>query len=352
LAELDDAFPASESGEVQQRKRLSVFRLREMLAMSGYKLRMAFPSLAIVLATLVFLFGGAGIVASAAGNAVPGDALYGMKTGIEQARLTFASSALGQGSLFLEFAQRRMDEIQAMAQAKRFDEIPGLQQDVERYLEQAQAAANSLSASDAQAANQLQERIQEMQTAFQKLMEQVRAQMPDDTPPVQPTPGVDDNSNGNANTNGNANESNTNGNANGNENEANTNGNANGNENEANTNGNANENENEANTNGNANGNENEANTNGNANGNENEANTNGNANENENEANVNDDSGSNSNDSDSNSNDSGGNINDSGGNTNDSGGNTNDSSGNTNDSGGGSGGGQNGNDDAIRFTP
>ncbi|MEU8264162.1 DUF5667 domain-containing protein [Micromonospora sp. NPDC048999] len=49
-------------------------------------------------------------ISAASENALPGDALYGMKRSTERAQLALASSDLSRGQLFLDFARTRFDE--------------------------------------------------------------------------------------------------------------------------------------------------------------------------------------------------------------------------------------------------
>jgi hypothetical protein len=53
-------------------------------------------------------------MSAASENAVPGDALYGMKRSTERAQLALASSDLSRGQLFLDFAQTRLAEAKAV----------------------------------------------------------------------------------------------------------------------------------------------------------------------------------------------------------------------------------------------
>ncbi|WP_405116069.1 DUF5667 domain-containing protein [Micromonospora sp. NBC_01405] len=53
-------------------------------------------------------------ISAASENAVPGDALYGMKRSTERAQLALASSNLSRGQLFLDFARTRLDEAAAL----------------------------------------------------------------------------------------------------------------------------------------------------------------------------------------------------------------------------------------------
>jgi hypothetical protein len=49
-------------------------------------------------------------ISFASENALPGDALYGMKRSTERAQLALASSDISRGQLFLDFARTRLDE--------------------------------------------------------------------------------------------------------------------------------------------------------------------------------------------------------------------------------------------------
>lgn len=67
-------------------------------------------SLAVASALSAATIGGAG-VAVAAQQALPGDALYGVKQGIESVRMAVASGDLETGRLHLAFARERLEEV-------------------------------------------------------------------------------------------------------------------------------------------------------------------------------------------------------------------------------------------------
>jgi hypothetical protein len=53
-------------------------------------------------------------MSAASGDAIPGDALYGMKRSTERAQLALVSSQVSRGQLYLEFAKTRMNEAAAL----------------------------------------------------------------------------------------------------------------------------------------------------------------------------------------------------------------------------------------------
>ncbi|TDC82134.1 hypothetical protein E1193_12705 [Micromonospora sp. KC606] len=59
-------------------------------------------------------------ISAASEDAVPGDALYGMKRSTERAQLALASSNLSRGQLFLDFARTRLTEAATLR-----DDLPG-----------------------------------------------------------------------------------------------------------------------------------------------------------------------------------------------------------------------------------
>lgn len=59
-------------------------------------------------------------MSAASENAVPGDALYGVKRSTERAQLALASSDLSKGQLFLDFARNRLNEARAVREGDGF----------------------------------------------------------------------------------------------------------------------------------------------------------------------------------------------------------------------------------------
>ena len=286
-------------------------------------LRFAYSAVIALIAVMFVLLSGAGATAYAAKNALPGDVLYQVKTGLEQAQVRLTADAVRQAQLHLEFAERRLEEIAALIDDGRFAEIDRAAGEFEYHVQQAIQAMQVVSGEDPARANQLASQIANALTRYGLMLSDMLNRIPDTIRPsveraiitsrnVQ-FEELEENSNERTNANDGDDLSNTNGNQNENDgSNSNDNDNA-GNENE---NDNLNENEN--------------SNYNENTNHNENDS---GNSNDNDNSDDESENDNTNNNDNDNNDN---GNDNDGNDNGNDNDGNDNDNSGNDNDNGGG----------------
>ena len=337
--------------------------------MSNGTKRLAFSALMAAIVILVFLFGGVSATALAAQSALPGDALYPVKTGLEQTRVALARDAYSEAQLYLQFAQRRLDEINALIQEGRFDDIATAAQEFEAYTNKAIAALQVVMAGDPDRAAMLSQQVSAALVGYAQALKGVWVSVPETVKPAvekaisasQNNEGFplsgDDNANDNANDNGHENGfGNDNANDNGNDN-ANDNGNDNANDNandneNGNDNGNANDNGN-GNDNANDNGNDN-ANDNGNDNGNDNsndndDDNGNDNANDNGND-NANDNGNDNGDDNgNDNANDNGNDNGNDNANDNENG---NDNANDNGDDNGNDNGDDTGNDNSLILTP
>lgn len=241
--------------------------------------------LASIAMTIALLVGGSGITAYAANASLPGDALYGVKTSIEVARASLTGDQTSQARLHLDFAGRRLSEIQELVADGRTSHLDVAANQFQAEIEKAVEAIKELSSSDPAAAAALKSEADTILKSFNDQLNTILTSAPSVAQPAiqnaidasQLQTGNDNvNSNGNANLNENEN---SNENLNENENE---NGNTNLNENtNANQNGqgkeveNDNDNENEdhnsnTNTNTNQNSNSNEDHHGGNTNTNSN----------------------------------------------------------------------------------
>jgi hypothetical protein len=78
--------------------------------------RPVFAYLALALVIVMAMVSGGVVTALAAGSALPGDALYPLKLEVEQARLSLTTNPERQAELYLQFAEKRLDEMNALAE--------------------------------------------------------------------------------------------------------------------------------------------------------------------------------------------------------------------------------------------
>lgn len=118
-------------------------------------------SFAAVVVVLVLIFGGAGMTAVAAQAALPGDALYSVKTGLEGTRASLTGSAASQVSLYLQFAERRLVEIEKLIAEGRYTDIQLARQEFDTHIQNALASLSTLAAGDPAQASTLALQITE-----------------------------------------------------------------------------------------------------------------------------------------------------------------------------------------------
>jgi hypothetical protein len=95
---------------------------------------------AIVL-VLVVVFGGSAASAYAAQGSLPGDALYPMKTAIEDASVDFSMDSASEVRLYLRLAEKRIAEIESLAAEGRYADM---QKAVERFESHVEKAIKGL----------------------------------------------------------------------------------------------------------------------------------------------------------------------------------------------------------------
>ena len=77
---------------------------------------------ALLMSIVLFVGGGLGVTAYAAQGALPGDTLYGIKTGLEDAQLALSPTAAGDFELHMQFAAERLREITALVAEGRYED--------------------------------------------------------------------------------------------------------------------------------------------------------------------------------------------------------------------------------------
>lgn len=132
-----------------------------------------FSSIVAILVALALALGGAGATVVTAQTALPGEALYGLKTASEDVRLALGGEE-NRLELSFEFTQRRMEEISALVQAGL--EVPeGLKTRLQIQLQSTlQIAAAQQDQDMLKTLERLRTRLQEQDQLYTKLEEQTQ----------------------------------------------------------------------------------------------------------------------------------------------------------------------------------
>lgn len=282
--------------------------IREELEEMRKSNRFAIVALAAVM-VLAIILGGAGVTAVAAQDSLPGDALYGVKTGLENTRLDLAGNAAAEAELHLQFAERRLSELGVLIDAARYDRVDATADAFQYHINQALEAVRVTASSDPARAQELNLRVNDALARYASSLNELLAAAPALVRPaveqaLQASQGegnVNGNENGNLNGNANDNDSNLNDGANANDDNGNDDTNANDDLNANDDDANANDD----NSNDDSNIND-DANANDDDNGNDDDSNMNDD-NGNDDDGNMNDDGGDDNNANDDNDNDDGG---------------------------------------------
>lgn len=180
--------------------------------MNTQKKQFGMKSVVIIVATLAILFGGAGLTNAAAQSAIPGDALYPVKTTIERTRLSFSQDAGDRAALKMVFAEKRLDEVAKLINEGRFSEIRQAVLAFESEINGAILELDSLSKVDPARAARLAQEITSALTRYAESLATLAAAAPENVRDVVARaldttqiasgldmPKFDDNSNANTN---------------------------------------------------------------------------------------------------------------------------------------------------------
>jgi len=103
---------------------------------------------ALLMSIVLFVGGGLGVTAYAAQGALPGDTLYGIKTGLEEAQLALSSTAAGDFELHMQFAAERLSEITALVAEGRYEDAEAAVDALAYQLSQASEALQVVAEED------------------------------------------------------------------------------------------------------------------------------------------------------------------------------------------------------------
>lgn len=178
LAQVDTLIGTSDSSS--QKKKFYQFHKKEKKPMNAYKPKFALTTLFVFAAIFVFLFGGTGITVYAAQSALPGDALYPVKTGLEQTRLSLTSADDQLAQMNLSLAQKRLTEIEGLIRERRFDQVAKTAAEFQRHIQQMAEAIKRLAESDPVRASELTSQLMTEVTKYTQALTEMLAQLPDE----------------------------------------------------------------------------------------------------------------------------------------------------------------------------
>lgn len=143
------------------------------------KTNMVWKVVVLVAALAVILFGGLGITGAAAQSAIPGDALYPVKTTIEGARLSLARDAGDRAQMKLAFAEERLTEIGRLIREGRYREIREAVLAFESNIHAAIIELQSVSAADPARAAQISQVLVSALTRYAQTLSELAVLAPE-----------------------------------------------------------------------------------------------------------------------------------------------------------------------------
>jgi uncharacterized membrane protein YgcG len=178
LAEADNLIGTD--GKLPQKNKFYQFQSKEKTNMNGFKPKFALTTLFVIVTLFVFLFGGTGLTVYAAQSALPGDALYPVKTGLEQTRLSLTSEADRVAQLHLSLAQKRLEEIEGLIKEGRYDQVGKTSAEFERQIQLAVEALKSLANQNPARAAELTTQMMAELSTYTKALTSMLVNLPEE----------------------------------------------------------------------------------------------------------------------------------------------------------------------------
>jgi len=185
IAEVDELF-AQDAKPISNpdRNQLLGAQPKQRFTLASLRQSLAFTTLTAVLSIFFILFGGASATAYASQSALPGDALYSLKTGLEETQVRLSRDAARQAELHLDFAERRLVEIASLISQRRFDDIHTATSEFEAHVQQAIQSLEIISVGDPARAKELTVQITATLSSYSQVLQGMLATVPDTVKPV------------------------------------------------------------------------------------------------------------------------------------------------------------------------
>lgn len=162
----------------------NLYQPKEKYTMATSKQKFVFATIAVFIAMFVLIFGGVSATAYAAQFSLPGDALYPVKTSLEQTQVELSMNAARQAELQLEFAQRRLDEMAALIEEGRFNDIETATGEFEYHIQQAISTLEFVAAGDPARAEELAAQIASALSSYAGTLSGMMANVPETVKPA------------------------------------------------------------------------------------------------------------------------------------------------------------------------
>lgn len=162
----------------------TLYQPKGKYTMATSKQKFVFATIAVFIAMFVLIFGGVSATAYAAQFSLPGDALYPVKTSLEQTQLGLSMNAARQAELQLEFAQRRLDEMAALIEEGRFNDIETATGEFEYHIQQAIDTLELVAAGNPARAEELATQIATALSSYASTLSGMMANVPETVKPA------------------------------------------------------------------------------------------------------------------------------------------------------------------------
>jgi len=135
----------------------------------------------VLMAVMLLVVSGGAMTAYASRAAMPGDALYTVKTGIERTEVTFSKSPAVQAELHLQFAQKRLDEMATLIKEGRFANVSKTSAQFEYHVQQAVILLQALAAGNPTQASALTTQVSTTLTRYTQTLNTMLTNVPETT---------------------------------------------------------------------------------------------------------------------------------------------------------------------------
>ena len=154
-----------------------LYQIKECLTYSKHSVLLV---MTVIMIMSVYLLGGMGITAYAAGSSLPGERLYPIKTTYEAVRANLTMDSAEKARLYLVFAERRLIEMQSLIMKGRYSNIHQAASEYEKDIQKALSAIEHLSQTDRTEALTLNTETANSLRMYRRILTQMLVLIPQD----------------------------------------------------------------------------------------------------------------------------------------------------------------------------